>query len=77
MLRAALGHWKALKGTSVDGLRLSFLQRCGALRDTSAGWRVQLESESFDILLARLPWSVATVKLPWMTRPLFTDWSKR
>ena len=77
LLRAVLEHWRVLKGTSIEGLRLSFLQRRGALRDTDAGWRLQPESEPFDMLLEHLPWSFVTVKLPWMTRPLFTDWSKR
>jgi hypothetical protein len=77
LLRAVLEHWRVLKGTSIEGLRLSFLQRRGALRNTDAGWRLQPESEPFDMLLEHLPWSFVTVKLPWMTRPLFTDWSKR
>jgi len=67
-------HWKALGKTSVDGLRVAFLQRRGALREEEDGWRLQLEPESFDVLLGHLPWGLATVKLPWMTRPLYTDW---
>jgi hypothetical protein len=74
LLAAVTGHWKALGKTSADGLRVAFLQRRGALREEEAGWRLQLEPESFDVLLGRLPWGFATVKLPWMTRPLYTDW---
>ena len=74
LLRAAIAHWKALGNTTVDGLRVSFLERRGALRDEEHGWRLQLEPESFDVLLGRLPLAIATVKLPWMTRPLYTDW---
>jgi hypothetical protein len=74
LLAAAIGHWKALGNTSIDGLRVSFLQRRGALREEEMGWRLQLEPESFDVLLRHLPWGFATVKLPWMTRPLYTDW---
>ena len=74
LLRAVISHWTALKGTSIEGLRMSFLQRRGALREEETGWRLQLEPESFDVLLNQLPWGIATVKLPWMTRPLFTDW---
>ncbi len=77
LLGAVIGHWKALRGTSVDGLRVSFLQRRGALRDEEMGWRLQLEPEAFDVLLGHLPWGFATVKLPWMTRPLYTDWPTR
>ena len=74
LLRAAIAHWKALKRTSIDGLRVSFLRRRGALREEDTGWRLQLETESFDVLLKHLPWGISTVKLPWMTRPLYTDW---
>lgn len=74
LLAAAIGHWKALGNTSIDGLRVSFLLRRGALREEEMGWRLQLEPESFDVLLGHLPWGFATVKLPWMTRPLYTDW---
>ncbi|HZO02715.1 MAG TPA: contractile injection system tape measure protein [Burkholderiales bacterium] len=74
LLGAAIAHWKALGKTSVDGLRVAFLQRRGALREEEDGWRLQLEPESFDVLLGHLPWGLATVKLPWMTRPLYTDW---
>jgi hypothetical protein len=74
LLQAVIAHWKALGGTSVDGLRGAFLQRRGALREDGAGWRLQLEPEPLDVLLARLPWELSTVRLPWMTRPLYTDW---
>lgn len=74
LLRSAIGHWKALGNTSVEGFRVSFLQRRGALRGEDAGWRLQLEPEPFDVLLRHLPWGLAMVKLPWMTRPLYTDW---
>ena len=74
LLRAAIEHWKALKNTSVDALRVAFLQRRGALPEEEAGWRLQPERESYDLLLGHLPWSFATVRLPWMTRPLYTDW---
>ncbi len=74
LLRAVITHWKALGNTTTEGLRVAFLQRRGALREEEDGWRLRLEPESFDVLLARLPWGLATVRLPWMTRPLYTDW---
>lgn len=74
LLTAMVTHWPALRSTSVEGLQVSFLQRPGLLRPTDAGWQLQLESESFDLLLAQLPWSISIVKLPWMTKPIFTDW---
>jgi hypothetical protein len=74
LLAAAIEHWPALGNTSIDGLRVSFLQRRGLLRDGERGWQLQVETESFDVLLGRLPWSIGIMKLPWMTRPIYIDW---
>jgi hypothetical protein len=81
LLTAMISHWPALRSTSIEGLQLSFLQRQGLLRENEdgqqSGWQLQLESESFNMLLAQLPWSISIVRLPWMTRPIFTDWPTR
>jgi hypothetical protein len=74
LLRAAIGHWKALKNTTPAGLRGSFLQRGGLLREEEKGWRLQVEPAAFDVLLDHLPWGIGVVKLPWMTQPIFTEW---
>ncbi len=75
LLQAAISHWRALKGTTPAGLRASFLQRGGLLREEDAGWRLQMEPAAFDLLLDHLPWGIGVVKLPWMTRPVFTEWA--
>jgi hypothetical protein len=74
LLGAVIEHWSALKRTSVQGLRVSFLQRHGLLREEDQGFRLQVEPAPFDMLLGQLPWGIATVKLPWMTKAIFTDW---
>ena len=74
MLAAAVEHWPALGNTSITGLRESFMQRRGLLRDDERGWQLQVETASFDVLLGRLPWSISIMKLPWMTKPIYTDW---
>jgi hypothetical protein len=74
LLQAAVQHWRALKGTTPAGLQASFLQRGGLLREDDAGWRLQVEPAAFDLLLNHLPWGIGVVKLPWMTRPIFTEW---
>jgi hypothetical protein len=74
LLAAVVEHWSALGKTSIDGLRGSFLRRRGLLRAGERGWQLQMESESFDVLLGRLPWAVGIVKLPWMPTPMFIDW---
>jgi hypothetical protein len=74
LLAAVSDHWSALRRTTAAGLRASFLQRHGMLRDDDLGWRLRMETKSFDMLLGQLPWSISFVKLPWMKKPIFTDW---
>jgi hypothetical protein len=75
MLEAVIEHWGGLGRTSVAGLRSSFLDRPGLVRETDTEYRLVIEPRPFDVLLARLPWSVGVVKLPWMTKPIFTEWT--
>lgn len=74
LLRAVIEHWSALKKTSPRGLRATFLQRRGLLRERDEGWLLQLAPSGVDVLLAQLPWAVSVVRLPWMPRPLFVEW---
>lgn len=74
LLAAVIEHWTALKQTSVNGLRLSFLQRPGLLRAEADGWRLHIEREAFDVLLDFLPWGIGVIKLPWMTDAIHTAW---
>ena len=74
LLAAVRSHWKALGNTSADGLRLSFLQRRGLLRQAEGAWQIHMQAEGFDLLLELLPWSVSLVKLPWMPSPLMVEW---
>jgi hypothetical protein len=74
LLGAVRGHWKSLGSSSSDVLRLSFLQRSGLLRKADGAWQLQMQAESFDLLLALLPWPISLVKLPWMAQPLMVEW---
>jgi hypothetical protein len=74
MLKAAIDNWGALGSTSPDGLRGNFLVRDGKLTRTDTGWRLQVEAQSFDILLDRLPWGIHMVKLPWMEDMVLVEW---
>lgn len=74
LLHAVISHWSALKATSVPGLRTSFIERPGLLRQIEGGWRLNVERRPYDLLLERIPWSFSLVRLPWMDRPLFVEW---
>jgi hypothetical protein len=74
VLQSVINYWSILKSTSINGLRSSFLQRSGLLRRTENGWKLQVEHQSFDMLLEHLPWSISIIKLSWMKQPLCTEW---
>lgn len=75
LLEAAVRHWDALGNTSADGLRGAFLVRRGKLSARSDGdWLLQVETNSFDILLDQLPWGFGMIKLPWMEKILWVEW---
>ena len=76
LLQAVIEHWAALKRTSVDGLRASFLQRDGLLSETENHWLLQVGLMGHDILLERLPWGISMIKLSWMKKMLRVDWAR-
>jgi hypothetical protein len=77
LLDAVTEYWTALKGVSRDGLRQTFLQRNGRLSCDDSGWQLHVETKGVDILIDYLPWPFSIVKFPWMTKPLFTQWSTK
>ncbi len=74
LLAAVRDHWKALKNTGARGLQTSFLQRRGLLGEREHGLTLRMEPAAWDVLLGALPWGIGTMKLPWMDRPIFTEW---
>lgn len=74
LLKTVITYWEVLKNTSIDGLQEGFLQRSGKLTQTD-NWKLQVEQQSIDILLSRLPWGLSMVKLPWMSDILVVEWT--
>jgi hypothetical protein len=74
LLDAVIGHWEALGGASPDALRGTFLTRPGKLSRRGEDGLLQVEPQSFDLLLDRLPWGIGAVRLPWMRRMLWVEW---
>lgn len=74
MLQELIGQWAALKSTSPDGLRQLFLQRNGKLMQTENRHRLLVERKAQDVLLERLPWTIAVLQLPFSKQLLFTEW---
>jgi hypothetical protein len=75
LLEAAIRWWEALRDTSPNALRGTFLCRPGKLSVREDGdWLLQVERQSYDILLDHLPWGISAVKLPWMEEMLWVEW---
>ena len=74
LLAAIIKNWPALKNTSPDSLRNTFLQRDGILARNERGWVLKIERQAYDILLDRLNWTISTIKLPWNNYMIHTEW---
>ncbi|GJL65199.1 MAG: hypothetical protein NPIRA05_01700 [Nitrospirales bacterium] len=74
LLNSVIAHWAALKKTSVEGFRRSFLLREGRLVWQETGWHLTVARTGYDVLLDRLPWGIGFILLPWMSEPLSVEW---
>ncbi|MDB5709491.1 MAG: hypothetical protein JWL96_1561, partial [Sphingomonas bacterium] len=74
LLGAVVANWPIIAGTSIEGLRETFLQRDGRLRHEEETWRLQVQRKGFDVLVDRVPWSFATIFHRWMPQPLQVTW---
>ncbi|MDU9050621.1 MAG: contractile injection system tape measure protein [Candidatus Electrothrix sp. Rat3] len=75
LLKAVIDHWEALRNTSPDGLRGTFLLRPGKISLRSEDLLLQVEPQTWDILLEQLPWGISMIRLPWMDRMLWVEWT--
>jgi len=69
-------RWGPLQGTSIEGMRETFLNRPGILSrpDSDGPLTLDVERGPFDMLLDRLPWGITTIKTRWMKEVLFVKW---
>ncbi|WEN13759.1 contractile injection system tape measure protein [Rhodanobacter sp. AS-Z3] len=74
LLQSAIDYWPAIGQTTLDGFRGNFLVRPGKLGKRGDEDLLQIEKQSWDILLGQLPWSIGVVRLPWMRRMLWVEW---
>lgn len=74
LLRSILGNWPILSGTSIAGLRETFLQRDGKLTLTDGAWRLQVQRKTLDVLVDQIPWSIGVVFHAWMPGALHVTW---
>jgi hypothetical protein len=73
LLTAVTQQWSALRETSIDGLRESFLKRDGKLEEEDSFY-LKIEQKPFDLLLDQIPWNISKIKLSWMPKILNVEW---
>ncbi|MCP4121837.1 MAG: hypothetical protein GY751_08805 [Bacteroidetes bacterium] len=66
--------WSALKNTSKEGLRASFIERQGLLEERENVWFLKVEQSGIDILMGKIPWGYSMIKLPWMEKIVQVEW---
>lgn len=74
LLNTVALRWEALKGTSGESLRRTFIIKDGILSAQTNGWKLQIEKSAVDMLVNKLPWSISIVRLPWTKQILFVEW---
>ncbi|WP_297332584.1 contractile injection system tape measure protein [Flavobacterium sp.] len=74
MLQSVIHYWEALKNSSPEALQETFLQREAKLNLHNEVIEMWVENKAFDILLQRLPWSIAMVKTVWMDKMIQCNW---
>ncbi len=74
LLQGIIANWTALRQTSNENLRISFLQREGKLTDEPDNWVLRVQNSGFDILLERLPWGLNPLKTHAMKKIMVVEW---
>ncbi|WP_109832615.1 contractile injection system tape measure protein [Reichenbachiella versicolor] len=74
LLKAVVGNWPALKGSTIDNLRGSFLIRDAKLVLEKSVYNLYVEEKPYDMLLDKLPWSYRFIKFKWMETPIQVEW---
>jgi hypothetical protein len=75
LLKSAIGYWKAIGSSSVQGFRGNWLVRNGVLREKEDSWNLTVEKRPYDVLLIKSPFSFSIIKFPWMPKPLHVAWA--
>ncbi len=74
LLYAVTQQWPPLNGTSIQGLRETFIQRDGKIEETEEDYFLKVEQKAFDMLLDQIPWNISIIKLSWMEKMIAVEW---
>jgi hypothetical protein len=75
LLKSVLANWPIMSKSSVYALQNTFLQKKGRLSITGKDWDLLIERDSaVEILIDKLPWSIAFIKVPWNDYTITGTW---
>lgn len=75
LLHMVTQRWDKLNNTSVAGLQETFLMREGRLVIEEGKTTLHVPCKTVDILKQSFPWQHSIIMLPWLSTPLFVNWS--
>ncbi|WP_440056278.1 contractile injection system tape measure protein (plasmid) [Pseudoalteromonas sp. T1lg65] len=70
MLQAVVSRWEVLKGMPKAEFVRLFIAREGTVESTDTGYHVAVSTLPQDVLMAKLPWGLGMVQLPWLGQTL-------
>lgn len=74
LLTAVIDNWSALKKISVHALRSTFIVKEGILRKDTGNWILDIERQTIDLLIDKLPWGISIIKMPWNKELVYVNW---
>ncbi|MCB0396100.1 MAG: hypothetical protein KDD36_05580 [Flavobacteriales bacterium] len=76
LLEHVVKQWTVLKNASPASIQQTFLQREGLLsrEGFGGGWKLNVERQTVDILMDRLPWGISLVMMPWNKSMIHVEW---
>lgn len=67
-------QWTALRGTSGEAFRETFMRRNGIIEQRVNALLMRIERAPMDVMLETLPWNISIIRLPWMQQLLHVEW---
>lgn len=74
LIRALIKNWPAVGDTDITSIRETYFKRPGHAFEKDNGWLLEIEYQTWDILLDSLPWGIGSVHLPWMKQMIHVAW---
>lgn len=74
MLTAVTKNWEQLNSSNIQTLREYFLKRDGALKKLNENYQLNVEGNTFDVLLKSIPWNILMLQTAYMDNRLIVEW---